>query len=131
MKTKQQIINLLRITEAEYAKAVEAFGYSFIRYYCAGSTGAEEYLTRTGAFWKWWMRHFDIRDEIFLADYGSYTALHLVDDVRDNWNDSHQPETIEGRIPDAAWMQMLDAIDEEENAQRPVYAEINQTPCIK
>jgi hypothetical protein len=122
MKTKQQIMTLLGIDELAYGRAVESYGYSFVRHYCSNSTGAEEYLTRTSAFWKWWMRHFDTRDEQFIADYGSYCEPRMRVNLRSLWNDSHQPDVIEGRIPDAAWMQMLDAIDEEDKLNRPAYA---------
>lgn len=120
MKTKQHIMRLLRINEMHYANAVEAIGYKYVRHVCANCKGAEEYLTRTAAFWKWWKRHFDIRDEIFLQDYGSYTGNECLDLVREHWLESHEPEQMEGRIPDHAWQQMLNAIREEEDAQRPL-----------
>jgi hypothetical protein len=123
MKTKFQIMNLLCMDAGEYAQAVEAFGYAFVIYYCANCTGAVEYLTRTGAFWKWWKRHFDLRDEIFLSDYSSYTDTEMSESLREYWDNSHSPETIEGRMPNPAWRQMLDAIRTEEDSRRPIYNE--------
>jgi hypothetical protein len=124
MKTKQQIMQLLRMSQEGYAKAVERLGYAYAEYNCLNCKGAVEYLTRTSAYWKWWMRHFDIRDEIFLADYGSYTGRECLHTLRTYWIESHSPEQVEGRIPDPAWQQMLNAIREEEDALRPVYHQL-------
>lgn len=131
MKTKHAIMRLLRITEMHYANAVEVLGYQYVRHVCANCRGAEEYLTRTTAFWKWWMRHFDIRDEVFLQYFGSYTDDAVLEDIRNHWAASHQPSEVEGRIPDPAWQQMLAAIREEEDATRPVYSPKELQPCTK
>jgi hypothetical protein len=141
MKTKQDIMRLLHMKEIEYAHAVENLGYQFAADNCANCVGAVDYLVRTKAFWKWWMRHFDIRDELFLSQYGAYSVDAELDTdgykflfqlgvkpignttewLRKMWAESHQPANISGRIPDPAWQQMLTAIREEEDAPRPVY----------
>jgi hypothetical protein len=126
MKTKHAIMRLLRISELHYGQLVEGLGYQYARYQCLGCEAAVSYLTHTSAYWKWWCRHFDIRDEIFLRDFGSYTQDELLDDVRDAWAHSHLPEQVEGRIPDPAWDQMLDAIRREEDAERPAVYSQNQ-----
>lgn len=113
MKTKLAIMNLLKLTEMEYAVAVERFGYSYARYYCSGCESSVAYVTRTSSFWKWWMRHFDIRDEIFLHDYLPYAGTNTVNTLREYWNETHQPEVVEGKIPDHTWQNMLAKIDDE------------------
>lgn len=140
MKTKEAIIELLQLTEMEYAKAVEQMGYNYANENCANCTGAVEYLTRTSAYWSWWKRHFDVRDEVFLAQYGSYNVDAAIDKdsykflkgigvkpiistknwLRKLWLESHHPDNINARVPDKAWAQMIDAIRKEEDAQRPV-----------
>lgn len=119
MKTKQAIMRLLRLTEMEYAECVEEFGYAYATYQCMGSEAAVHYLTRTAAFWRWWMRHFDIRDEIFLIEFGSYSQQQVLEDIQEMWLRNHLPSEVEGRIPRPAWQQMLEAIRIEEDAQRP------------
>lgn len=131
MKTKQPIMQLLRMSQEQYAKAVERLGYAYAEYNCLNCRGAVEYLTRTAAYWKWWMRHFDIRDEVFLADFGTYTAPECLHTLRQYWLESHAPEAVEGRIPDPAWQQMLAAIRAEEDAKRPVYSPNDFQPCTK
>lgn len=113
MRTKQAIMQLLRINEMQYSETVEDLGYMFIRHYCTSPVGVEDYLAKTTAFWKWWCRQFDIADEVFLADYGTYTQPELTQDLRIYWLQAHLPEVVEGRIPDPAWEQMFKIIHQE------------------
>lgn len=121
---------LLRLSEMEYAELVEQFGYAYARYQCLGSEAAVNYLTQTSAFWKWWMRHFDMRDELFLIEFGSYTQKQVLNDIKDMWFKNHLAHEVEGRIPNPAWSQMLEAIRQEEDAKRPVYSDNQKQPVI-
>lgn len=111
-------MRLLRLSELQYAECIEAFGYRYVRFNCDNCPRAEQYLTRTRAFWRWWMRQHDIRDEVFLATYGSYTQAECVPELRLFWLEHHAPEAIHPWIPDPAWQQMLDLIDKELEEKR-------------
>lgn len=111
-------MRLLRLSEQEYAEAVEAFGYRYVRFNCNNCPNAELYLTRTRAFWKWWMRQFDIRDEVFLQTYGEYTAPDCLPWLRQYWLQHHAPEAVHPWVPDAVWQHMLDLIDAELGDQK-------------
>lgn len=108
---------LLGLNEAQYAERVEHFGYAFATYYTINNEWSVKYLTRSAGYWAWWKKQFDLRDELFLAEYGAYKGQGIEADLIQLWTGTHTPVKVEAypapHIIADAWQNMLQAVNEE------------------
>lgn len=120
MKTKPNIMHLLQMDELQYAEEVEQFGIVYAKFYCYQIKGEAELMIQTKSYWEWWKKHFDIRDEIFLKDFGCYADTTVVNYLRLMWAEQHQPERLTGKIPTIVWDEILKNLKQE----KPEYAKV-------
>ena len=118
---KPAILKLIGITELVYAQLVEDLGYQFARHYTLGNEWSVNYLTKTAAFWAWWRSQWQLRDEVFIADYNDYAGTGSENNLFEWWLESHTPQKVESYpsryIIQQAWALMVEEVDQEKGGK--------------
>lgn len=117
LSVKERIIALLNLSEENYAAIVEKYGYDFAWYYTQQHEWSVVYLTRSAAYWNWWKRLWETRDEVFLKDMEAYLNTNSEAHLQELWFDHHMPNEIDS-VPTKYVLQesyrlMLEDVNEE------------------
>lgn len=80
---KQQVIRLLNWTDMQYCIYQQNKGYEYMRQVIGSDELGVRYLAKNALFWKWWINHWNRRDEEWLGYAASAPARHRENLYRD------------------------------------------------
>lgn len=64
---KQEVCRLLGMTEEVYCQYQEQQGLEYMASIMGSDDWSIDYLAKNSLFWKWWINHWNARDEEFLT----------------------------------------------------------------
>lgn len=115
--TRAAILNLLGITHDTYSTTVEQLGYGFAWHYTQHNEWSVNYLTKAAAYWNWWKKQWQLRDEVFVVEHTAYANTGSENELLELWLDHHDPQQVEcypsAFILQQAWTQMVEEVDKE------------------
>jgi hypothetical protein len=114
---KLETIALIGLSEKAYNEAVEQLGYEFAERYTLHNEWSVNYLTRSAAYWNWWKKQWNLREEVFYTEYADYAGAGAENELFELWLQHHSPDHVEGYpspyIIQRAWEEMINNVDKE------------------
>jgi hypothetical protein len=92
-----QVLKLIQLSPEAYTGIVEKQGYDYAWHYTDHNEAAVKCLSLTASYWKWWLRQWEIRDEVFVAEFESYKGMNEQQLLLELYLDHHSPQSIISR----------------------------------
>ena len=84
---KQQVIRLLNWTEIQYCEYQQQKGIEYLKHILEVDEYGIQMQISNQLFWRWWVNHWNRRDEEFLT-YGAFAPERMRENL---YNDLHDP----------------------------------------
>lgn len=92
---KQQVCEMLNITEEDYAQRQYMQGLSYLHWYLPNHANCRKILEADKLYWNWWKLMWKARDEVFVDNLSQWTEKDM-DIVERIWHELHAAWNVIG-----------------------------------